>query len=66
MSREKNVVVNAGSGPLTLLLIAFIVLKLTNLITWSWLWVLSPIWLPFAAVIIFVIFAAIIAVILGK
>ena len=30
-----------------LLAIAFIVLKLTDVIDWSWLWVLSPIWIPF-------------------
>ena len=28
-----------------LLTITFIVLKLCNVITWSWLWVLSPIWI---------------------
>ena len=26
------------------LLLVFIVLKLLGVITWSWLWVLSPIW----------------------
>ena len=31
---------------LELLLVAFIVLKLTGVITWSWWWVLSPLWLP--------------------
>jgi hypothetical protein len=31
-----------------LLAILFIGLKLTGYITWSWLWVLSPLWLPFA------------------
>lgn len=25
--------------------IVFIILKLTNLIHWSWLWVLSPLWI---------------------
>ena len=30
----------------TVLLIIFVVLKLTGLINWSWLWVLSPIWIP--------------------
>lgn len=30
------------TGALTIL---FIGLKLTNLITWSWWWVLSPIWI---------------------
>ena len=28
-----------------LLLIIFIVLKLTGNITWSWIWVLSPFWI---------------------
>lgn len=27
------------------LLIIFVTLKLTHIITWSWLWVLSPIWI---------------------
>lgn len=32
------------------LTLLFIGLKLTNVIDWSWIWVLSPLWLPFAAV----------------
>lgn len=32
----------------SLLLVAFIVLKLTGVITWSWWWVLSPLWIPLA------------------
>lgn len=32
----------------TLLGVLFIGLKLTGHIAWSWLWVLSPFWLPFA------------------
>lgn len=36
-----------------LLAIAFIVLKLTGFINWSWWWVLSPLWIGF--LIIFVI-----------
>lgn len=35
-----------GLSFLSTLQIAFIVLKLTGFIEWSWLWVLSPIWLP--------------------
>lgn len=27
-----------------LLLVAFVVLKLTEVITWSWFWVLTPVW----------------------
>ena len=34
----------------------FITLKLTGYITWSWLWVLSPFWIPLAiAAVIFLI-----------
>ena len=28
-----------------ILLVVFIVLKLTGVIAWSWLWVLSPLWI---------------------
>lgn len=35
------------------LAILFIALKLMGYIAWSWLWVLSPIWIPF--IVLFVI-----------
>lgn len=35
-----------GIGFGGLLAIVFIVLKLTNIIDWSWWWVLAPIWIP--------------------
>lgn len=35
-----------GIGFLGALTILFIALKLLNVITWSWWWVLSPIWIP--------------------
>ena len=41
-----------NSGFLRLLTIAFIVLKLCNVIEWSWIWVLSPIWITFVILII--------------
>jgi hypothetical protein len=31
-----------------LLTILFIGLKLGNIISWSWFWVLSPLWIPIA------------------
>ena len=40
-----------GIGFAGLLTIVFIVLKLTEVITWSWIWVLSPVWIPIAIVI---------------
>ena len=36
-----------GTSLTTLLFIAFLVLKLTNVIDWSWWWVTSPLWIPF-------------------
>ena len=37
-----------GIGLVGLLTVAFIVLKLCKVISWSWLWVLAPIWIPLA------------------
>jgi hypothetical protein len=36
---------------LSILTLIFITLKLTGYIAWSWWWVLSPLWIPFAIVI---------------
>lgn len=55
MSSNKNYS-SAGIGFGGLLTIAFIVLKLTKCITWSWWWVLSPVWVPVViAIIAFVV-----------
>lgn len=35
----------------TLLAVAFIVLKVTRLIDWPWVWVLAPIWIPVGIVL---------------
>jgi energy-coupling factor transporter transmembrane protein EcfT len=43
----------------TLLTVLFIGLKLAGVISWSWLWVLSPTWIPLALVITF--FAVVLA-----
>lgn len=49
MSNSKNVTVNFPIfGILGLI---FITLKLTGHITWSWMWVLSPFWIPIAMVL---------------
>ena len=51
MSDKKEVTVKTISFS-SLLLLAFIVLKLCNVITWSWWWVLSPIWIPIAILVV--------------
>ena len=40
---------------LTLLTIAFIVLKLCGVISWSWWWVLSPVWISFGLAVLLMI-----------
>lgn len=39
---------SSGIGFVGLLTIVFITLKLLGYIEWSWLWVLSPIWISFS------------------
>lgn len=55
---SKNFITTGNIGG-TLLQIAFIVLKLCGVINWSWLWVLSPMWIGFAlwfvGVVVFVL-----------
>jgi hypothetical protein len=53
--------VSGGVSFLGLLTIVFIVLKLVGVINWSWVWVLSPIWLSFLLGLVIIIVAAIIA-----
>lgn len=49
-----------GIGFLGLLAIVFIVLKLCNVIAWSWWWVTAPLWIPVG---LFVILAVIICIV---
>ena len=49
---KENKSTTKGIGFTGLLTIAFIVLRLTGVISWSWLWVLSPIWISAILVII--------------
>jgi hypothetical protein len=42
---------SGGIGFCGLLAIVFITLKLIKVLTWSWVWVLAPIWIPAALVV---------------
>ena len=42
----KNESGNRGITDMDLLLILFIGLKLAGVISWSWVWVLAPMWIP--------------------
>lgn len=46
-----------GIGFCGLLTIAFIILKLCKVITWSWVWVLSPLWISFALIVLIILIA---------
>ncbi len=57
-----------GISLVGVLLIVFVVLKLTGNLDWSWWWVLSPIWIPFAilaSIFVFAFIAVIILLIFG-
>jgi hypothetical protein len=55
---------SSGIGFTGLLTIAFVVLKLTGVIDWSWWWVLSPLWIGFVVgmiiLAIIIVFAAVV------
>ena len=45
---------NYGIGFWGVLTIVFIVLRLIGVITWSWIWVLSPLWISWLVAIILI------------
>ena len=62
MSKENTTIVG-GNGFFGLLFITFLVLKLTNVINWSWWWVTAPLWVPLGFVaIVFVIICVMVVV----
>lgn len=47
---------SSGIGFLGVLTLIFITLKLLGVITWSWVWVLAPTWIPIVIVLIILLF----------
>lgn len=43
------------------LTVLFVTLQLTGVITWWWVWVLAPLWVPFALGLLVVVAALIVA-----
>lgn len=60
MASDSNSSRSGGIGFVGLLTILFIGLKLTGHIQWSWLWVLSPIWIM--AIVVVVLLLMVVAV----
>lgn len=57
--KNNNKSASSGMGFSSVLTLIFIVLKLCGIITWSWLWVLSPLWISFILAIVIIILAMI-------
>ena len=54
---------SGGIGIATVLFLIFLVLKLTKMITWSWWWVFSPLWICVGVVlVVFVLWALVLTV----
>lgn len=56
---------SSGIGFFGLLGVLFIGLKLTGHVEWSWLWVLSPLWLPLSVLLSCIAVVLLIAGIIG-
>lgn len=46
-----------------ILFIVFLVLKLTNVVTWSWWLVTAPLWIPFGIALVIAIIVTVVALI---
>jgi hypothetical protein len=57
---NSGVSASVGIGPVGLLTLLFVALKSTGVIAWSWIWVLSPIWIVVGIAISVVIIARIV------
>lgn len=63
MRQNQKIVTNTGIGSTEMLTIIFVVLKLTKVITWPWLWVLSPLWISLLLWVCFLIIFFLIVII---
>ena len=63
---NKSTTVASSIGFCGLLTIAFIVLKLTHVINWSWIWVLSPLWIETLLAILLVVILFVVALISSR
>jgi len=57
---------SSGIGFVGLLTVLFIGLKLTNIITWSWIWILSPIWITVLFWFVIIIGVFLVALLITK
>jgi hypothetical protein len=48
-----------------ILFVIFLMLKLCGIITWSWWWVVSPLWIPFCLILLFVCLVLLVGTTMG-
>lgn len=63
---NKTVTKTRGVGFCGLLTIAFIVLKLCGVIAWPWIWVLAPLWIGWALVLLITVVVILCALIADR
>lgn len=63
-NRTETTVTIGGTSVATVLFLIFLVLKLTDVIDWSWWWVTSPLWIPAGLVILAVLVWTLVVLIL--
>lgn len=63
MTQQVQVSSRGGIGIVGALTILFVALKLLNVITWSWWWVLSPLWISFGLSVLLLIGVALVVLI---
>ena len=61
---EKETTSGIGFGGI--LFIVFLILKLTNVIAWSWWWVTAPLWITIALNILIIISIALFQLIINR
>lgn len=66
MANNNSTHVSGGIGFAGALTILFIALKLIGIIEWSWVWVLAPIWISWAIVLVLLVILAVVKVLADR
>lgn len=66
MSNSSNSSPHNGPGVVGLLGVLFVGLKLTGFISWPWIWVLAPFWIPVAVALVLILLAVVLSAIIDK
>jgi len=54
--------IKIGTGFGSTLFIVFLVLKLTEVIDWSWWWITAPLWIPISIILMILLFVGLIII----